>query len=419
VNPVMTYSSFEIHPAGIVLHGKLSMAEPFPPPVVVFDVDPATAGTAQPEWSALNSWIPGGTVTSFSWSFSGRVQPLEVNTFISSNVPPGWSHVCLTIGGLQTKWFPDPIPEQVVGAGACRPISQPGIGPPVGVISFGGSDLPYLAVTFLDLELGLATVIGHTSPWRTAGPTVNLLTYFPEDSDLRDLDFLPRVLAESGRNDTATEVLCVFGPGQLAKAVAPPGILIADDAKGWEALFKVRSRPALHLMGPGGKELWSHHGPLTNVELKGALHRHLQPGGIALRGLTSSPLVKGMRAPNFIFAYPTGEETTLRKLTGRPVVMIFWRSDASVSVDALRRLLDGQRDAAPDAPVLLAIDDGEDSGYAHGLTDRHRHSAVIVPDPSRLISQPYGITVWPTIIVLDAAGNVQSVHIGDEKEHRI
>ena len=69
--------------------------------------------------------------------------------------------------------------------------------------------------------------------------------------------------------------------------------------------------------------------------------------------------------------------------------------------------------------LYIVIDDGEDSGYAHGLAAGHSHSAVIVPDPGRLISGAYGIAMWPTAVILDADGIVQHIGLGLHEKERV
>jgi hypothetical protein len=301
----------------------------------------------------------------------------------------------------------------VTSAIICKPLSFP-------EIYNGFANLQSLLPNFAMVGAandGSLQITGHVSPWITAGTTTNLLVYFPADGDLANLALLPRVLTAAGSGKSAAAALCVLAKGQLAKAPATPGVIFADDAKGWESLLKVQQRPAYQLLGPSGAVVWQHIGALTGAELEAALKKNLQPGGFYTTRTMDLPLRVGQRAPNFIFAYPSGQQTTLRKLTGRPVLLVFWRSNSSASLQALDSLYEGFP-AGTQPPIRLAIDDGEDSDYAHGLAAHHADSVVIIPDPKRLISSAYCVRVWPTAIVLDAAGIVKDIRYGLEPKEQ-
>src|SRR4029079_7655015 len=83
----LAYKSAEIGPSGIVLHGSLSVSA-FPTPHVEFEQIPPVILSGGgfgggldltgfgPDYSALNSWIPGGTIQRYEWSVIGHTQPI-------------------------------------------------------------------------------------------------------------------------------------------------------------------------------------------------------------------------------------------------------------------------------------------------------------------------------------------------------
>jgi peroxiredoxin len=61
---------------------------------------------------------------------------------------------------------------------------------------------------------------------------------------------------------------------------------------------------------------------------------------------------------------------------------------------------------------VLAINDGEDPAIAKKVAAEHKFSAVLVTDPERAIARAYGVSLWPTIVFLDAFGLVRQVRFG-------
>ena len=91
------YSSVDIQTAGIVLHGSLGV-DAWPQPHVEFEqipvndhgvVPPVDAIQSAPDYTALNSWIPGGSIQQFEWS-RGSQPPFLVDQhrFVYVHPPP-------------------------------------------------------------------------------------------------------------------------------------------------------------------------------------------------------------------------------------------------------------------------------------------------------------------------------------------
>src|SRR4029079_7227945 len=103
---------------------------------------------------------------------------------------------------------------------------------------------------------------------------------------------------------------------------------------------------------------------------------------------------------------------TLRKIAGKPTVMVFWRSGSAASIDAVREwqrngLRVGKRNS-----VVLAINDGDSPEMAKRVAAENGLTATVVPDPDRRISRAYGGIVWPTIVQVDERGLVTTVTQG-------
>ena len=68
--------------------------------------------------------------------------------------------------------------------------------------------------------------------------------------------------------------------------------------------------------------------------------------------------------------------------------------------------------SAAQAPVVLAINDGESPELARAIAAESGFTATLVTDPKRQISSAYGVTMWPTIISIDAAGFITGIRFG-------
>jgi len=123
VNPTLAFTSIEIRKAGVVVHGSLAVP-PWPAPNVEFDLVPNTATMQHPEYNALKSWIPGGTIKDYVWSYSGQVRPADATKFVSADAPPvdefaALHSVCLKAEGLRISPS-GPIVMQSVSLRVCH-----------------------------------------------------------------------------------------------------------------------------------------------------------------------------------------------------------------------------------------------------------------------------------------------------------
>src|SRR5262249_39678867 len=138
----LTYSSYEIQPAGVVLHGSVLLFG-WPAPSVEFEQIPAASGSLTsvatsldrgPDYSALKTWIPGGRIQQYEWSYQGQPNPFRVdaNTFVllssgpetlstmyaATGPVPGYTSLCLTVRGTRLSNFGPVVPE-AVSASTC------------------------------------------------------------------------------------------------------------------------------------------------------------------------------------------------------------------------------------------------------------------------------------------------------------
>lgn len=454
LRPELAYTSFEIKPSGIVLHGSLAVPA-WPQPHVEFEQIPASSGGPigpgdvifhGPDYTALKSWIPGGTIQRYEWSYKGQTQPFHIdeNRFVLIHPQPGASTAEASTAAA-SGLIPPEIFDGMASTGAvsgfvpiCLTVrgtriasSGPALAQPVSGTVCGYTRVSVLEglASSLDGALlmvalaqpgprGLVEIAGHASAARpdgASGGTPNRIVHFADEKTLGHLDFLTQALRESKRADAATAVVAVLTPDQLGKSRYAEGVIYAQEQGGvWARAFGVKAtrRPLTLVLGPKGQALWQHEGELDSGTLAAALRRVLVKSEPPRPRMLGSNLRIGRQAPNFLFEYAPGRGLTLRKLEGREVVLIFCESSSKQSLEAVRDLQETARTAGTQGPIVLAINDGEAPELAKKGAAENRLSVTLVPDPKRNISLAYGVNLWPTIVFLDAFGLVREIRYG-------
>jgi hypothetical protein len=424
----LAYTGVSVQQAGIVLHGSLSVPY-WPPPHVEFEEIPhGSGGPADiaavpegPDYSALKTWIPGGVIQQFEWHSPGpgshyidpnRFVLLDEGPVVSDGVAtralPGYTGLCLTINGSRLT-ASGPAVAQPVGATFCAFTSFPVVG-----IDIADIAPPMIALVERDPH-GLVRVTGHT-PARSgsAGSAPNLLVHFVGDTRDTRLEELVGAVREGRTEDGATAVVAVTAENQLESASYVAGVTYADDRDGkWSARFglKTGTRNTTLIVNTDGRIVWRHEGRIERQALRDALRQHVKPVKGAAITANRSKVRIGHPPPNILFEYSPGRMLTLRKISRRPVTLVFWRADAGASIDAILDLQSEQHDGESQR-LVLAINDGDSADDAAKVASGKGLSAILVTDPDRTISLGYGITMWPTIIEVDTTGIVRAIRYG-------
>jgi peroxiredoxin len=432
----LAYTSVDIQPAGIVLHGTLSVTD-WPPTYVEFEQIPATSnGVGEvnpgnllaygPDYTALKSWIPGGTITEYDWSSQGESQPFLVddNKFVlihsqtvvaehalSAAAVTAYTPLCLTVKGTRLSPSGPVVAQPVVGS-----VCGFNTFPVVNGLNLAVDGAPALLALALPNPRGGLVVVGHTAAdmGQAGKGSPNRLVHFADGSTAGSLGFLTQALVESKRTDTMTAVMAVLTTDQISKASYTPGVIYAEDrANAWESVFRVKGgRPLTLIVGPKGDVLWQHEGKLDRTTLASALRKYLAREASVELGVLRSNLRIGQPVPNFLFQNAPGHELTLRKLVGRPCILVFWKSFLKPSVDAIGNLQKTSAASAAQTPVVLAINDGESAEVIERVVAGNKLSAIFVPDPKREISCACGVSIWPTIVYTDAGGLITAIRYG-------
>jgi peroxiredoxin len=448
----LAYSSIEIRPSGIVMHGSLAVKN-WAAPHAEFEKIPTTGGGPLavsdvfgngPDYSALKSWIPGGAIQQYEWSTPGQTQPflIDQNKFVYRQQSPGLiatdSGPSTTVappplvsdGSLGPQLLPGYVPLCVTIKGTRLSTSGPVVAEPVSAKICGINSFPVLGDFQVDTAgamamvalaqpdpRGMVEVTGHvvarSAP--TSAGTPNLIVHFAAEGSAPNLEVLTNGLRESKRDDAVTAILAVVSRDRLASTRYTPGVTYAESGDGsWDRIFKVKSAtlPLTLIAGPKRDILWQHQGEVDSRTLAEALRKYLVRTGPARISLMRSSVRIGGSPPNFLFEHAPGAEITLRKLTGQPVTIVFWNGSSKPSIEAVRELEHTGAYEGQQRPVILAVNDGESSEDAKRAGAENKLSATVVPDPAREISRAYGVDIWPTIISIDASGLVSGIRYG-------
>jgi peroxiredoxin len=438
----LAYTSVDIQPAGITMHGSLAVTA-WPAVDVEFEKIPANTSTqgpgavsgvafSGPDYSALNSWIPGGTIHEFDWNALGQTQPFWVdeNKFVYVPPPPdveealissrspaaagvvsGYQSVCLTVRGTRLSASGPVVSQDVSGTG-CGFTWHPIVN---GTTMGEQADQPPLVALAQPGPNGAIQVTGHTLAGVDASGrnTPNLIVHFADDKTVGNLRELTAALQASKRTDAATAVLAIVPHGQLEKTPYAEGVIYAEEQNGaWARLFRLSSAraPVTFLLSPTGETLWLQQGAIDGAALAGSLSKLLVAGKPMQLNILRTQTRIGQMPPNFLYEYTAGHVVTLQKMLGKQAALVFWKSTSSASIQAL---LNFQKIAQrTDAPLVFAINDGEDPALARRVADENRLTSILVTDPRREISAAYGVKVWPTTFFIGESGAVEAIRYG-------
>jgi hypothetical protein len=426
-----SYTAVDIEPTGVILRGLeavLAWADPY----VEYDQIPSqpTGGPpglggivtpTGPDYTALNTWIPGGTITQYVWSTShnNQLYPFGVdpNKFVllhtnnvveaddASTIPP-YTPLCLTAQGARIG-ASGAAPATAVSATSCGIHILPLPGTNLGNVV---STMPVIAMARRGTG-GHIVVTGHAAPQAAGRAAPNLVVHFADANSAADLKVLTQALHHAKRTDATTGVMAVVPLGHLEKLHYTPGIIYAENDAAWERAFGLgnAARPLTVIVDPTGKVVWRHEGAIEKQALAAALKEKLATTFTGPPKLLRLNATLGQPAPNFLFQYTSGRQLTLSKLKGRTVVLVFWRSHSAPSMQAIGAALQAKNGAQP---LVLAINDGETAEHAHRALSQAKLSAIPVADPGRNIASAYGVSAWPTIVSIDASGIISGIQFG-------
>ena len=430
----LMYATAEIQPAGVVLRGLL-LLKPWPDPYVEYEPIPSStnlpinAVVNEQDYSALKTWIPGGRVDQYEWSYQGQTTPFQVdpNKFVLmiSSLPtettsvmartitlPGYTPLCLTVRGTRVRNYgPGDNPQPVSGR-VCGYLRFPVVSG--GLLVNAGAAMPMIALTHPGPG-GLVVVSGHTAALaaKKSDPAPNLVVHFSDAKSASELRVLADALKQSKNKNAATAIIAVVPPNQLANVTFVPSVTYSEDIDGaWESMLGLKSvRPPLTVIAvPGGKVVWRKEGMPDSKALVAALDQNLASTGAVPVSVPRMNVRIGQPAPNFVFEFASGREMPLSKLRGQPALVVFWKASSRASIDAVRALQ--AANITTGGAVVLAVNDGDPAETARAVAAEGGFSDSLVTDPQQVISAAYGVVIWPTVVSLNTRGIVTAIRFG-------
>jgi len=437
------YATIEITPDGIILRGAIgpSGAGWRLDPVVHFDVAPDGKSI-----SAFNSWIPGGRIDAFRWTWpvggsAGAVVSVKVghnsdkdafDRFVLATPPDvaATGRICLKIEGTRTS--PDGVEEPVETGETCKPWwSEPILTAPYGSLDVldpiwnppvvdQGQPLDFIVD---DAIAGHVSVMGQSPP--AGGLTTNTLIHFAGRNMERPLETLSHALSQMRQPHMSLVLFLVLPMGAFAtrrsEFQAQLGSLderftrnlhITEDySGGWTKAFAAPEGPSTHLINARGELVWKREGKLNPDRVAAALDEHLLPALASRSVLMRLAAQPGEQAPDAFFRDDQGGCVTLRRLRGQPIVLNFWKSWSRPCIRELRRLQTLQEQQRGSAPAIMAVN-SEDHAALSDVRCQNDLTFRLVSDRNQSIAELYGVQCWPTTVSINQEGIIDRIQFG-------
>ncbi|MEE9147497.1 MAG: redoxin domain-containing protein [Candidatus Tectomicrobia bacterium] len=436
------YKVLDSTPDGMILRGTVSTKSTKGGGKVMVHFTETGDGTA---FTALQTWIPGGTVEEYTWSWkegstkflpwigSVHVAPPDKHSFILPKpaTEPHISRVCLKVVG--TEVGPSGTVQPIEGGETCS------VSAPSWLVAtmpaWWDLLLPFWGVDPAPEDILENAILAHVDalPQTAQGAAkgANTLVHFGVNPSPRPLEALGRAFGKYRRKQTPLAVVLVLPQGSFAKrrsvveerlgAVGEPfsdWLTITEDYEGaWSRAFAVERRPATYLINALGEFVWHHVGPLDAKSFHRTLDKHLVTGPQPRPRLLRLRVRPGDPARDFLFQHDRGEWMALRKLRGQRVLLNFWKSWSKPCLTELGRLQSMHDKAGREGLIILAINSGEDPKCLAEIRRKHKFKFTLVPDREWRITRTYGVNCWPTTVSISEEGLVEDIQFGVKHDH--
>lgn len=437
------YAAVQITVDGIVVRGEIGGGARLAPVVEIGETN------QREDFTALRSWIPGGTIDRMVWSwveYPGLAPTVwdgvsrsatEVHRFVFPK-PPGVtqaSQICLRIEG--TQMLPSGQLVSVAGGTTC-------LAPDPGTVMEVPSWWEPVTVPVWHADLAPDVVLreaiaGHVTVQsdrpRTGEVTHNTLVCFADEASDQWMTLLAEALGMMRRRSVSLVVVLVLPQGafdlrrnELEKRLGLSGkelpqkvmVQFAEDVGGgWSRTFAVEKQmPCVHLINARREWIWKHEGFPPAGELADALDRLL----VAAPGPRLAPLRlsvgHGGAVPDAEFRDVEQHEHALHRMRGRKSILCFWQSWSAPCLRELRRLqelVEELRKEETEAPFIAALHGGGDDKMLEHVRKELGLTFVLALDEGQRIARSYGVRCWPTTVMLDEQGLIEHVQFGTIK----
>jgi peroxiredoxin len=440
-----TFTTVKITTDGLIVRGDIGSG-PRQAPVVQFaEIEGGRA------FSALPTWIPGGKIDRYIWSWTGHGGKKPAKLFSASHRSATETHrfifpkpagmdplgsVTLRIEGTQTGADGVAVPVTAESTPQLRDafgtiFESPAWWEPLTTPVWLEETKP--GARLKDLIAGHITLQSDEPGDRKL--THNTLVYFPDWRADRPLEPVARAMAAMRRRKVSLVLNVVLPEDALdmrrsdleAKLDPVSGrfagclMVTMDQAGGWSRAFAVDRRPSAHIVDARRQFAWNAQGDIAPAAMAAALDRHVLPA-FAPRAHVLRPKVSGCGcgchgAPDIVFEDDKGERFALHRMRGRDIILNFFQSWSAPCIRELQRLQALQKAVQKKqpkggGPSIVAFHGGNDEKAIADLRKRHRLTFTLVQDRNQAIARQYGITCWPTTIAVNPDGSIGRMQLG-------
>lgn len=439
------FTTVKITKDGLIVRGEIGSG-PRQAPVVQFsEIDEGRA------FSALATWIPGGKIDRYIWSWVGHSGKGRVKLFSASHKSSIETHRFI---------FPKPAGMDPLGSVSLRiEGTQTGA---------DGLAVPIAAESPPQLRDAFGTIVESPAWWQPIAAPIwleetkpgaklkdliaahvalqsdrpqgrelahNTLIYFPDWRADEPLESVARAMAAMRRRKVSLVLIVVLPEDALdsrrsdlevrlravSSRFAGRLMVTVDQEGGWSRAFAVAERPSAHLVNARRQFAWNFWGDIEPAAMAAALDKHLLPAP-APRSHALQPKVSGCGChggPDIICEDERGERFALHRMRGRNVILNFFQSWSAPCIRELQRLQALQEKRPKGGgPYVVAFHGGNDEKAVADLRKRHGLTFPLVQDRDQVIARQYGITCWPTTIAINPDGSIGRMQLGEVRESK-
>jgi len=433
------FTAVKITKDGLIVRGEIGSG-PRQAPVVQFnEVDEGQA------FSALGTWIPGGKIDRYIWSWAGHSGKGPAKLFSVSQKsftdthrfifpkPAGMDplgSISLRVEGTQTGADGLTVPIAAESPPQLRDafgtiVESPAWWEPIMTPIWREESEP--GAKLKDLIAGHVTLQSDRPRGRELAH--NTLVFFPDWRADEPLEPVARAMAAMRRRKVSLVLIVVLPADALdsrrsdlearlrvvSSEFAGRLMVTVDQESGWSRAFAVAGRPSAHLVNARRQFAWNSSGDIEPAAMAAALDKHLLPAP-APRTHALRPKVSGCGchgAPDIIFEDERGERFALHRMRGRDVILNFFQSWSAPCIRELQRLQALQEKGPKGGgPYVVAFHGGNDEKALADLRKRHGLTFSLVQDRDQAIARQYGISCWPTTIAINPDGSIGRMQLG-------
>jgi hypothetical protein len=435
---------------GLILRGAIPLSYRHAPQVSFRRTD---AGDG---FDAIESWIPGGRVDRFEWSWRWFTNPVEAPhgppgsakaeddfllrrpqktmskfglvTIAGEPLPglDGNGKVCLTIRGVRVDHITGarvPVTSEIECAQFGYQLKMPyEVGPYLRICDPLRSSIDRPAPEIGILRLGVRELPEAASN--------TLVLYFDRRWDERAVATLRDGLGECRRVGAGLLVVLLFRDGVLEssgtafrsridelRASLPAHLLVNEDVGGgWAAVLSFSDaggETEWRLVTPSGVVCWAQRGPVGAGTLASVLEERLvtgPPPSLARVRTEIADVQVHTFLPIELFGRPCPPAPLTRPGGSKLVFVQNDRASSHARLEQLRR----EHSEREDDALIAVVVEGADIRAAEALRKELELPFLLVPDPRGELTRRAGIRLSPTTLVLDERGRLGRIEVGLE-----